>query len=198
MVHSQILFQLVKFEKTGNFYTDQISNMLRIPIRNENNSSIPSSFEENESIFLNKKRNFSSVDSEQQKIQKVQIIKNNKVVYTSVQQNKNFLRAKKNLNKLTFISRGQRGSKYRGVSKNGNQWQVLIMIKKSKSYIGSYHTEELAARIYDIISLKNNGTKAKTNFCYSENEIKNLILLNVKDEFIEDKIQNALRLYINE
>ena len=30
-------------------------------------------------------------------------------------------------------NRGQRGSKYRGVSKNGNQWQVLIMIKKKKS-----------------------------------------------------------------
>ena len=38
---------------------------------------------------------------------------------------------------LNNKTRGQRGSKYRGVSKNGNQWQVLIMINKKKRYIGN-------------------------------------------------------------
>lgn len=46
-------------------------------------------------------------------------------------------------------SNGFRGSKYRGVSRNGNQWQVLIMVNKKKRYIGTISDEEEAARIYD-------------------------------------------------
>jgi hypothetical protein len=41
----------------------------------------------------------------------------------------------KNINleeNLKNKKKGLRGSKYRGVSKNGNQWQVLIMINKKK------------------------------------------------------------------
>ena len=62
------------------------------------------------------------------------------------------------------------------------------MINKSKSYVGSYATEELAARIYDIVSLKNHGNKPKTNFNYSKQEIKTLITFDVKDKMIQEKI----------
>ena len=71
-------------------------------------------------------------------------------------------------------NRGQRGSKYRGVSKNGNQWQVLIMINKKKRYIGNYKNEEEAASSYDIVAIQNHGNKAKTNFYYSPEEIERI------------------------
>lgn len=67
--------------------------------------------------------------------------------------------------------RGKRGSKYRGVSKNGNQWQVLIMVNKKKRYIGNYKTEDEAASSYDIVAIQNHGKKAKTNFYYTPEEI---------------------------
>ena len=57
-------------------------------------------------------------------------------------------------------------SLFKGISKVGKNWQVLIMIDQSKKYIGSYRTEEEAARVYDKYSILVNGIKAKTNFSY--------------------------------
>ena len=59
-----------------------------------------------------------------------------------------------------------RGSKYRGVSKNGGKWQVLIMINRQKTYFGKYDKEEDAAKAYDEIAMKFHGDKARTNFVY--------------------------------
>lgn len=70
----------------------------------------------------------------------------------------------------------KRGSRYRGVSRNGNQWQVLIMVNKKKRYVGSYSNEEEAARAYDKVALQNHGTKAKTNFDYLDEEVKRILL----------------------
>ena len=76
-----------------------------------------------------------------------------------------------------------RGSRYRGVSRNGNQWQVfylfnkkvLIMVSKKKRYVGSYSNEEQAARAYDKAALQNHGTKAKTNFDYVDEDLKRIM-----------------------
>ena len=73
--------------------------------------------------------------------------------------------------------RKQRSSKFRGVSKNGKNWQVLIMIKQKKRYIGNFSNEEEAARIYDKIAIQFHGSKAKTNFQYSEDEINSILAL---------------------
>ena len=83
----------------------------------------------------------------------------------------------KNINleeNLKNKKKGLRGSKYRGVSKNGNQWQVLIMINKKKRYIGNYRNEEEAAMFYDIVAIQNHGSKAKTNFYYTPEEIQKI------------------------
>ena len=72
--------------------------------------------------------------------------------------------------------RKPRGSRYRGVSRNGNQWQVLIMVNKKKRYVGSYSNEEEAARAYDKVALQNHGNKAKTNFDYNEDEVKKILM----------------------
>ena len=68
-----------------------------------------------------------------------------------------------------------RGSKYRGVSKNGSQWQVLIMVKKKKRYLGSFSNEEEAARAYDKVALQHHGIKAKTNYDYTKEEVAAII-----------------------
>jgi len=53
-----------------------------------------------------------------------------------------------------------------------------MMIKKNKYYIGSYPSEELAARIYDILAFKNRGFKGE--------QILN-ILVNKLKIFVEQK-----------
>ena len=110
----------------------------------------------------------------------------------------NLLSNSKNLNKLnkvTLKGRGKRWSKYRGVSKNGNQWQVLIMLHKRKSYIGTYSTEEMAAQIYDILSIRNRGVKAKTNFLYNEKQIKKIRSnkIDIRAKNINEIISNLLK-----
>ena len=112
---------------------------------------------------------------------KIKVIKNKKAVYD----NSSLLNAYpksiniKSLNKIFFVEINKRGSKYRGVSKNGNQFQVQIMANKKKIYIGSYPVEEDAARIYDILTLKFRGIKAKTNYYYSYEQIKKILELDI-------------------
>ena len=79
-----------------------------------------------------------------------------------------------------------RGSNFRGVSRNGNQWQVLIMVNKKKRYVASFSNETSAAKAYDKVALQHHGLKAKTNFFYSEDQIKQIMaepyLLNIIDK----------------
>ena len=97
--------------------------------------------------------------------------------------------------KIIFVGVGKRSSKYRGVSKNGNQWQVLIMVNKSKTYIGTYSSESIAARIYDIIAIKNRGIKARTNFVYSKNQLTKICNNNIdiKAKNINEVIYKLLK-----
>ena len=126
----------------------------------------------------------------------IKVLKNNKVVYvnTFLLNSNSTSKNIKKLNKIAFIGRNKRSSRYRGVSKNGNQWQVLMMINKNKSYIGSYPSEELAARIYDILALKNRGIKARTNFIYNSKQIKKIceMEINIKSENINDIISQLI------
>jgi hypothetical protein len=86
----------------------------------------------------------------------IKTLKNNKVVYI----NKSLLnsystsRTIKKFKKINFLIRKKISSKYRGVSKNGSKWQVLIMANYKKFYLGSFLSEDLAARIYDIQAIK--------------------------------------------
>eukprot|EP01016_Furgasonia_blochmanni_P048485 TRINITY_DN7227_c0_g3_i1.p1 TRINITY_DN7227_c0_g3~~TRINITY_DN7227_c0_g3_i1.p1 ORF type:complete len:336 (+),score=27.41 TRINITY_DN7227_c0_g3_i1:1-1008(+) len=64
-----------------------------------------------------------------------------------------------------------RSSRFRGVSKNGNQWQAIIMVNNKKRYVGSYSTEAHAAKAYDLAAIQNHGDKAKTNFSYTLEEL---------------------------
>ena len=93
---------------------------------------------------------------------------------------------------INFVKRSKTSSKYRGVSRNGNKWQVLIMGNNQKFYLGSYTSEEFAARVYDIFAIKMKGIKARTNFSYNTIQIKNIFEKNIKiknDDINEIMIQ---------
>ena len=92
------------------------------------------------------------------------------------------------------IDKNKRSSRYRGVSKNGNKWQVIVSSKFKKGYVGVYETQEIAARIYDIISIKNNGIKAKTNFEYDIHQIQNIseAYIDYNSGNIEEIISNLI------
>ena len=122
---------------------------------------------------------------------KKKIKKNNKMVYI----NSFLFEKKKKINKKNKIFLGRkRSSKYRGVSRNGNGWQTLMMNNRNKSYIGTYDSEEFAARIYDLISIKKKGINAKTNFIYSNRQIQNILLkeIDFKNKYINENINQLI------
>ena len=126
----------------------------------------------------------------------IKVLKNKKAVYI----NKNLLnsystsRTIKKFKQFKFETRKKTSSKYRGVSKNYNKWQVLIMINNKKHYIGSYYSEEIAARIYDILAIKNFGIKARTNFIYNHIQLKKIkeSKINIKSDDISDIIEQLI------
>ena len=147
--------------------------------------------EENKIIFLiflinlNKKPIFDLKTNNE-----IKVLKNNKIVYVNKDLLNSYstLRTIKKLRKINFIIWKKTSSKYRGVSKNGSNWQVLIMVNHKKYYLGSYPSEDLAGRIYDIQAIKNWGIKAKTNFVYDNNQIKKIFnkKINIKCNKISD------------
>ena len=162
--------------------------LTEIPNNNEENSKIffeivskSGSSQKKENIPNNQKINFKLSHKDY-----VRIKKNNKMVYINsdfaLSENKN------KINRIIFTKTTKRGSRFRGVSKNGNLWQVLIMHKKHNFYIGSFSSEEIAARIYDIKSYELKGKNAKTNFVYSDNELETIRKIDINSKDINDVI----------
>lgn len=189
-------------ENNNNITNDNFNNYSNI---NSNDSSNPTCSSSNKSskkkVYFNvnqvkkvmpKKRVIKKNIKNSENNNEIKVLKNNKVVYVNSFLLNSYSTSKniKKLNKIAFIGRNKRSSRYRGVSKNGNQWQVLMMINKKKSYIGSFPSEKVAARIYDILSLKNRGLNARTNFIYTSQQIKYIceIDIDIKAENIYEII----------
>ena len=92
--------------------------------------------------------------------------------------------------KEDIMKEKKRKSLYRGVSRNGNKWQTIISFNKKIEYLGVYPTEEIAARVYDIFSIKNRGIKAKTNFEYDIHQIQKITESNI--DFKLENLDNIL------
>lgn len=164
------------FNETPNNSNPKESNIIQAITDNTQSSSIKNNYIIKQERFFTEKiliknNNFNPKDNNE-----IKVFKNNKFVYL----NKNLLnsystsRAIKTMKKINFITRKKRSSKYRGVSKNGSKWQVLMMINNKKCYLGNYPSEDLAARIYDIQAIKSWGINARTNFAYDSNQIKKI------------------------
>ena len=126
-------------------------------------------------LLFNKKKfkvfNFSS-------FKKTKVLKNNKFVYENNYNSiENYLRYNEK-NALKTFKKSCRSSLYRGVSKNGVNWQVLLMNNKRAYYFGNFRSEKIAAKIYDIFSLKLRGNKAITNFSYDNDQIEKIQKIN--------------------
>ena len=153
---------------------DSTNNNIKNKYFNITNYELEEKINNNNNIINTKKESPIVVDNERNN--EIKVLKNNKAVYVNsyLLNSPSASKKLKQLNKITFIGKSKRSSKFRGVSKNGNQWQVLLMYKKGKSYVGSYSSEEFAARIYDILAIKLRGVKARTNFKYSYEQIKKI------------------------
>lgn len=90
-------------------------------------------------------------------------------------------------------------STYIGVSRNGPHWQALITIKKRKTYIGSYRTEEEAAIAFDFFSLLLHSLTAKTNFNYTKEDIVGMIYnFKENDECFKPELLRSLSHFVSQ
>ena len=159
----------------NNKFNSQNINNLNVINNNENeNKEILQNYINYLNILNRKKKNNNLNYNNKEFMNNEKLVKKyNKNVYI----NKFLLKGKKKKNKKDIEKK--RSSKYRGVSKNGIGWQVLMKFKKNKTYIGTYYSEELAARIYDIVSIKRMGINAKTNFLYNNEQISRILEANL-------------------
>ena len=71
-------------------------------------------------------------------------------------------------NKSFFLqTRSYRGSQFRGVSKNGTKWQVMIVRGKLKKYIGAIDDENIAGILYDKYAIMIHGLQVSQCFSTS-------------------------------
>lgn len=94
--------------------------------------------------------------------------KNDKLFFITKNDNKNNFESiiNKNMKRKKKRNYVYRGSKYRGVTKSGKTWQVLIMINRNKKYFGNFKSEEEAAKVYDELAMKYHKDKARVNFAH--------------------------------
>ena len=157
-----------------------------------NNSSTINNTSEKKLEFFNLGKNIKDFDSNDE----IKALKNKKIVYINngLLNNNSTSRYIKKFKKINFVIRNKTSSKFRGVSRNGNNWQVLMMKNNKKYYLGNYPSEELAARVYDVYAIKMRGINARTNFPYNNAQIKNIFENNITLK--SDKISENMKIII--
>ena len=154
----------------------QYNQLLQLFLQNSNieNNTLFSSLKERPSSFdifnninaskksdlflLNKKTKRNEIEANQNTVQN----KKGKIFnIKKIKDREKEAKEEKRLKKYIY-----RGSKYRGVSRNGKTWQVLIMINRNKNYIGNFKSEEDAAKAYDEFAMKYHKNKARLNFSH--------------------------------
>ena len=172
-----------KENKINNHIKEEKSNSQIIPEKNTQTSLTKSQNQNTKpkihKVFFNIKESTPKKEGDLLTKKRKRFIKNNKLVFVQMDENELNLKNEKVYDEdedLDFQTNTKpRGSRFRGVSKNGSQWQVLIMVRKKKRYLGSFSSEEEAARAYDKVALQNHGNKAKTNYDYTKEEIEKIL-----------------------
>ena len=109
------------------------------------------------------------------KINKFFVYKNYNIIKNNCFDNHNSCKnINKNKTNTKYNKKSKRSSSYKGVSKNGKKWQVLLNSNRKKFYLGCYYSEKTAAKIYDYATINLKGKNAKTNFFYNNDEFENL------------------------
>ena len=142
-----------------------------IVYKSVDNSKISTTLNNNNNL---QSRNIKFLITKIKESRKFKIIKNNKLVFDNFNNTFNFFDKDKNTKPDKKYKKFLRRSSYRGVSKNGKNWQVLLSKNNINYYLGNYSSEENAAKIYDIFNIYLRGTKAITNYFY-DNETTNHI-----------------------
>lgn len=172
-----------KENNINNNIKEEKSNSQIIPEKNTQTSLTKSQNQNTKpkihKVFFNIKESTPKKEGDLLTKKRKRFIKNNKLVFVQMDENELNLKNEKVYDEdedLDFQTNTKpRGSRFRGVSKNGSQWQVLIMVRKKKRYLGSFSSEEEAARAYDKVALQNHGNKAKTNYDYTKEEIEKIL-----------------------
>ena len=172
-----------KENNINNIIKEEKSNSQIIPEKNDQTSLNKSKNQNTKpkihKVFFNIKESIPRKEGDLLTKKRKRFIKNNKLVFVQMDENELNLKNEKVYDEdedLDFQTNTKpRGSRFRGVSKNGSQWQVLIMVRKKKRYLGSFSSEEEAARAYDKVALQNHGNKAKTNYDYTKEEIEKIL-----------------------
>ena len=172
-----------KENNINNNIKEEKSNSQIIPEKNTQTSLTKSQNQNTKpkihKVFFNIKESTPKKEGDLLTKKRKRFIKNNKLVFVQLDENELNLKNEKVYDEdedLDFQTNTKpRGSRFRGVSKNGSQWQVLIMVRKKKRYLGSFSSEEEAARAYDKVALQNHGNKAKTNYDYTKEEIEKIL-----------------------
>ena len=155
-----LLQQLISNSNINNNYNNFL-NMNYIPFpppfQNINLNSI--NFQNNQTTFLNKKTSREE-DNKSKEIFPPKI-KNKIFSIKKIKDKEKEAAEEKKIKKHIY-----RGSKYRGVSRNGKTWQVLIMVNRNKNYIGNFKSEDEAAKAYDEYAMKFHKNKARLNFAH--------------------------------
>ena len=178
------------FQKNNNIIeSDIVNNNKYIKNIYETNNLNMTQYNNNHKIYKKKLFIITHENNYFPKIQnnnnEIKVFKNKKLVYVNQSLLNSPFKKLKKVKTIAFIKNTKRNSKYRGVSKNGNHWQVLFMHNKNKNYISSYTSEEVAARIYDILEIKKRGIKARTNFKYNNSQME-----QIKEMDIDIKSKN--------
>jgi hypothetical protein len=71
--------------------------------------------------------------------------------------------ATRSQNNANLAKRPGTASRFKGVARSGARWQARAAVDGSRVHLGSYATEEDAARAYDAFMLKRFGSFALTN-----------------------------------
>ena len=119
--------------------------------------------EQNQTLLNKKTLREEEIKEKENKVKEDSKIKNKKKIFfiKKVSDREKEAEVEKKIKKYIY-----RGSKYRGVSRNGKTWQVLIMINRNKNYIGNFKSEEEAAKAYDEYAMKFHKNKARLNFSH--------------------------------